>query len=77
MVHLMHEMSKRREKESQCEDAAKVLRQSKGTTHFHAKAQGSASIAAHWATLQVFSTKQRIKNAKMQRMQRTMTAMYL
>ena len=55
----------------------KCCDKAKGTTHFHAKAQGSASIAAHWATLQVFSTKQRIKNAKMQRMQRTMTATYL
>jgi hypothetical protein len=45
--------------------------------YFYTKAQSRASIAANQATLQVFVTKQKIENAKMRKMQKTMTTTYL
>ena len=76
-AHLMHEMSKCKEKEPQGEDAAMVLWQGKGTTYFCAKAQNRVIIVANHATLYVFTTKQRTRNENKPRIRMMMTTTHL
>ena len=77
MARLMHEMSKRKEKDLQGEEVALVSRQSKGGDPRLRQSRRCVSIVVNQAILQGFATKQRARGRRMPTMRRSTTNLHL